>query len=330
METLISVIVPVYNTAPYLDRCISSIAANSYQNLEIICVNDGSKDNSLEVLQALAEKDSRITVIDKPNGGVSTARNQGMEAAHGEWICFVDSDDWIHQDFFKTLIAAADGADLVVGNYENANQYDEAGRIAPLPTNPDVQILNAEAAVADGYVRCSPVGRLFRRSLIGEMIFTPGLQYAEDAVFNVALFSEKADAKIVRIHVPLYFYFNRPGSLVHTFPVDMLRLGTEAFLAHAEMLHRKDLCLYQAFRMALLYRYYGLLTNDKKNVRRNARQLLRKCKQQIMPEKRLTLKTKVSLLAAASSATLYRLSLIMTDKSYLQVEKRFKEQNHQG
>ena len=92
-EKTISVIIPVYNTADYLPRCLDSVINSDYRNLEIICVNDGSTDNSLDILNEYAEKDSRIRVITITNGGVSNARNVGIESSSGEFIAFVDSDD---------------------------------------------------------------------------------------------------------------------------------------------------------------------------------------------------------------------------------------------
>lgn len=104
MSSLVSVIIPIYNTARYLPRCLDSILNNDYKNLEIICINDGSTDNCLEILKEYENKDDRILLIDVPNGGVSKARNLGLDYATGDYICFIDSDDWIHRQFFSALL----------------------------------------------------------------------------------------------------------------------------------------------------------------------------------------------------------------------------------
>jgi len=101
MASLISVIVPVYNVEPYLRRCLDSIIGQTYPHLEIICVNDGSPDNSLAILEEYAAKDSRIIVISKENGGISSARNAGMDVATGEFLSFVDSDDSLELDCYE-------------------------------------------------------------------------------------------------------------------------------------------------------------------------------------------------------------------------------------
>jgi len=105
-QPLISVIVPVYNTAEYLGRCIDSILAQTYCKLEILLINDGSTDSSDAICNEYAQQDSRVKVIHKENGGVSSARNVGLDIAQGEWIGFVDSDDWIEPTMYKNLLEA--------------------------------------------------------------------------------------------------------------------------------------------------------------------------------------------------------------------------------
>ena len=100
-ELMISVIVPVYKVEPYLRRCVDSILAQSYTNLEIILVDDGSPDNCPAICDKYAEKDDRVRVIHKPNGGLSDARNYGMAVATGEYVMFVDSDDWIESELWR-------------------------------------------------------------------------------------------------------------------------------------------------------------------------------------------------------------------------------------
>ena len=103
-STLISVIVPYYNTEDFLERCVNSITAQTYKRLEIILVDDGSVDSSFLLAEKLAEKDSRIRNIQVPHGGVSAARNKGLEVASGELIMFVDSDDWIKTDIIGRML----------------------------------------------------------------------------------------------------------------------------------------------------------------------------------------------------------------------------------
>src|SRR5690554_2682260 len=100
----VSIIIPVYNKAPYLDSCISSVINQTYKNLEIIIIDDGSTDNSLEICENYRKKDERIQLISQENQGVSVARNKGIQKASGEWIYFLDADDYLELDAFEILV----------------------------------------------------------------------------------------------------------------------------------------------------------------------------------------------------------------------------------
>lgn len=121
MKPLISVIIPVYQVAPYLERCIGSVIDQTYHNLEIILVDDGSTDGSGKICDEYAGKDSRIKVIHQKNRGLSEARNRGIDIAGGEYLSFVDSDDWIDQRFIKVMYGISDeaGCDIVQCNFQN-------------------------------------------------------------------------------------------------------------------------------------------------------------------------------------------------------------------
>lgn len=115
----LSVIVPVYNTEQYLPRCIDSILSQSFTDYELLLIDDGSKDGSGAICDTYSKKDGRVCVFHKENGGVSSARNLGLQEAKGEWVTFVDSDDWIEEDYFQ--IPFEDGSDLYIQNMKYAN-----------------------------------------------------------------------------------------------------------------------------------------------------------------------------------------------------------------
>ena len=116
---LVSIIVPMYNTAGCIARCVKSICAQTYKSIEILLLNDGSTDNTLAVCRALAASDHRIALVDKTNTGAADTRNQGIALAHGKYIQFVDSDDWLSPDFTEKLVSAAEAhtADLVIAPF---------------------------------------------------------------------------------------------------------------------------------------------------------------------------------------------------------------------
>ena len=112
-SVLISVIIPAFNAEKYIAKCVESIMKNSYKNLEIIIVNDGSRDDTLSIAEDLKKSDSRISVVNQENGGVSRARNNGLDIAKGEYVAFIDSDDYISEDYFEKLISETkNGADI--------------------------------------------------------------------------------------------------------------------------------------------------------------------------------------------------------------------------
>ena len=123
---IISVIVPVYNVEQYLPRCIDSILAQTFTDFELLLIDDGSKDKSGAICDAYARKDPRIRVFHKPNGGVSSARNMGLDNAKGEWIAFVDSDDWVNEDFLANFVEIDSGEDLLSQGFCSPNWHNEA------------------------------------------------------------------------------------------------------------------------------------------------------------------------------------------------------------
>ena len=132
MDKKVSIIVPIYNVEKYICECVQSLISQSYKNIEIILVDDSSPDSCGKICDEFAEKDSRITVIHKPNGGAASARNVGIDHATGDYICFVDSDDTVETNYVKTLIdALGDGDMAMCGFYMHTRSGSSAESIVP-------------------------------------------------------------------------------------------------------------------------------------------------------------------------------------------------------
>ena len=215
---LISVIIPVYNVEKYVGRCLDSVIGNTYKNLEIICVNDGSTDGGLEVLKEYAAKDSRIKIIDKPNGGLASARNAGIDAATGEYVAHVDSDDWIHRRYFEIFIKALEkcgDSDAVIFNLISTSDT-----IEDKPIDADSLHYDAGGIELLRKYRFSRVyiwGRVYKRSLIGDFRQPLNVSMGEDRIFNLSVIGKKRDVKLTVVDdAYLYYYFKREGSIVHS------------------------------------------------------------------------------------------------------------------
>lgn len=185
MDGIVSVIVPVYNARNTLTRCVESLVHQTYEKLEIILVNDGSKDDSLALCKAFAEQDTRIRVIDKPNGGVSSARNAGIEAATGEYIMFCDSDDWVDQDWCAELVAHYQPECLTVCEIAWDDEVEAAQNAVHLV------VAERKEALHHFMVMCSPVNKIFCRDLLERksLRFSGQLSIGEDFCFAMEYIS---------------------------------------------------------------------------------------------------------------------------------------------
>ena len=183
-QPLVSVIIPVYNVERYLAQCLDSVSHQTYQNLEIICVNDGSRDGSPDILRRYADEDARIQVIGKANGGVSRARNDALDCARGEYIMFVDSDDWGEPDACENAVNAMReyDADIVMWSYVSETENRSSRKVI----FPETTVFEKEEVRAKLHRRfvgamgeelshpelvdslCPVWGKLYRRSLIQE------------------------------------------------------------------------------------------------------------------------------------------------------------------
>lgn len=216
MKGKISVIVPVYKAEPYLDRCVESIVNQTYKNLEIILVDDGSPDNSPNICDDWAKKDERIKVIHKKNGGVSSARNAGIKEATGEFVQFVDSDDYIDLSFCEQLVTPFEGdVDLVVSGFTITN--DEKKTTITKREFEDVSNIMGDIEaflnfLIDGYIDM-PVNKLFRRNLI-TFQFRENLPLGEDRIF-VLDYLMNSKQRILVIESSGYFYIFNNQSACH-------------------------------------------------------------------------------------------------------------------
>ena len=185
----ISVIVPVYNAEKSLCRCIDSILTQTYQDFELLLIDDGSKDSSGAICDSYAAKDSRIKVFHKPNGGVSSARNLGIDNAQGEWLTFVDADDWVEENFLSSFdLVENKGIDLIVGNYKvqgSSVSISQAGYDYPSGLGAR-HISNVKQQLKGRLADLSFIvswGKLFLRSVVGDLRFDESLRLGEDCCF---------------------------------------------------------------------------------------------------------------------------------------------------
>lgn len=212
MENLISVIIPVYNVEAYLARCLRSVIDNTYRDLEIICINDGSTDNSALILEEFAQMDPRIRVITSVNAGVAAARNKGIRAAKGQYIAFIDSDDWIHPDYFELMLSCIHkyGSDLVICDAVRTETQTPYPALSADSVSTECQ--RYDQIGGDRFFRYCVWGKLFPAGLIKCFAFVEERRVMEDVLFMNDIFFHNPDMTACHIRKELYYYFDRPGS----------------------------------------------------------------------------------------------------------------------
>ena len=223
-KPIISVIVPVYNVEKYLPQCLDSILCQTFSNIEIICVNDGSTDKSRKILEEYKKKDSRIRIVDKKNGGLSSARNAGMEVAQGEFFSYIDSDDWVTPDMLEKLydnittfnsdisICAVHQFDETKQKIDDSNPYYTLGYFDKSFDNTTFSYKDVKPFIMDVCVMAW--NKLYRRSLIEECNakYPDGFIF-EDGPFFFSIFFKTKRVSIVREF--LYYYrINRKNSII--------------------------------------------------------------------------------------------------------------------
>ncbi|MBQ2408862.1 MAG: glycosyltransferase [Bacilli bacterium] len=214
----ISIIIPVYNVEKYLERCLDSVLNQSYKNLEIILINDGSTDNSLDICLKYAKKDNRIKLINQNNSGISEVRNKGLEAAKGEYIAFVDSDDVIDKDMFKTLYnnLLKYDSDISSCNYKifhNKINFDKEEYYNKIFTKEE----SLKDIISNGVLTNFLWNKLFKKELFNNIKFPKNMIYEDMYVMPKII--EKT-TKIVYTNQILYGYFQRENSYVNSFDED--------------------------------------------------------------------------------------------------------------
>ena len=214
MGEKISVIVPVYNVEAYLERCVESILQQTYAHFELILINDGSTDSSGQICDHLASQYENIKVYHIENSGVSNARNMGIQLATGSWVTFIDSDDFVTQDYLATLASAAEG--LNVGFVIASLHHIKNGIVTDIPSHSGkTELWSTEETMKELLMttRTSffPVAKLFKRDLLADEKFNTNYHLAEDALFLTELLL-KTRCSCVFIDKPVYYYDHREGS----------------------------------------------------------------------------------------------------------------------
>lgn len=300
---LITVIVPVYKVEAYLERCVKSIISQSYRNLEIILVDDGSPDASPKMCDDWAKKDERIKVIHKENGGLSDARNIGVDAAIGRYVCFIDSDDYIGEKFVETLydLIMNCHTDVSAVGFREVTEDDFAEKITE---DGEVRIFEGEDSIRELFFNATyanyACNKMYKKELF-ESIKFPVDRKMEDLGTTYKLLL--AATKIAFSTKPLYFYYQRDDSILHkrdrSFYKDKFELSLERYDVIADLYPsmKENVCFFLKVILEVYPQIYGLY--EEYNWKKNAKVLFQQCK------KELDLKTKIKYIIFEYNNFLY-------------------------
>lgn len=224
-DPLVSIVVPVFKVASLLDKCVDSLVGQTYANIEIFLVDDGSPDDSPQRCDAWGERDPRVHVIHKRNEGVSVARNAGLDAARGEYVWFVDGDDYVSYHAVEELVKRAERTRADIVFCSNAESVFKDGRytvtrhnrLLDFDTATNSEFVEHFAALSDAQYVCPPWNKLFRRSFLSDNDgrFTPGVLVGQDSLFNFPLYAKAQ--RVSCVPQALYYYVIRSGSAVSSF-----------------------------------------------------------------------------------------------------------------
>ncbi len=219
-EPLLSVIIPVYHVEKYLGRCIDSILVQTYKNLEIILVDDGSDDRCGEICDEYAKRDARVIVIHKENGGVADARNKGLAKATGEYITFVDPDDYINKNMYEEMISRMkkENADIVMCDFKYVYKDNVCAGINESSGNAHIRAINGKEALYRSYdsykagILYSVLwNKICKRELYEDIVFPSGRIYEDEARVFMLLYKAP---RILFVEYPYYYYHQHDQSIV--------------------------------------------------------------------------------------------------------------------
>ena len=265
---MLSIIVPVYNTSKYLPRCLDSLINQTYKNIEIIVINDGSTDNSLEILESYASKDKRIKLINSENKGVSNARNLGLEKAKGELIGFVDSDDKIELDMYEMLISNMIKYNTAISA---CDIYKVKNSVKARNDDRKVKLYSKNESLLDFLTTNSllriTVNKIYKRELLSDIRFNTNLANSEDRLFLYEIY--KKEPEIVKENIPKYYYYFNPNSASNmAFKESHKGIITSANIIYEDVLKNNDSLLkevsnYKFESLIIFIRKLELATNKK-------------------------------------------------------------------
>lgn len=262
-QPLISIIIPIYKTEAYLRRCLDSIVSQTYTNLEIILVDDGSPDNSFRICNEYSAKDNRIQIIRKKNGGLSDARNAGLDICKGDYISFVDSDDWVNERYIEKLftLLTSTKTDISIGNFIRTNgkkmQYPKRIFQAKIYNPKEAIICCTNGRKPAFATSCS---KLYKKALFEQLRFPIG-KFHEDEFTTYLLFYRAS--RISYTPDILYFYFSRDTSITSSqHPYDALEAFEQRYLFFKE---KKELELLPHLLPPLCWHYLYCSFLEKNN-----------------------------------------------------------------
>ena len=300
---LVSVIVPAYNIQNYIRRCVDSIRNQTYSELEILLIDDGSTDDTGELCDEFAQQDERITVYHKKNGGLSSARNYGIERAHGTYLSFIDADDWVKRDFIEVLyqnIKRANAELSIVGYsliWDNGKEKCTTDENAYAVFNQDEAIHELFAQEKMGCMACQ---RLYHKSIFEDIRFSEGKLF-EDAA--IALDVVKKCHTVVWSGQSKYYYYQRSDSIVNsTFNIGKLFMleSCQNMIDYSKKnggkYDKEANAFYLKSAMMLLMQIYGAKDSaESREAKEKLKEGIRKHKQYIWGNKYLPLRKKIIL-----------------------------------
>lgn len=273
---LFSIIIPVYNVEPYLRDCLDSVLHQTFADWEAVCVNDGSTDHSGEILEDYAANDSRFKVLAKPNGGLSSARNAGMVVAKGDYILFLDSDDWLEPNALETIVKEVNDEDMLCFSgrryFEAPQSFNPADQLVEKAYNSGMEYYNENALQHRDFAFVCVVLRAYKRSFL----VNNGLVFKEGIFHEDNLFTPKACffAKQVKVvNACLYDYRVRAHSITDgnqaKRPLDMITVANELAAFFTEKQGIDNIIVFQA----ITHHYQRVFADIPKTKKKEVKQL---------------------------------------------------------